>query len=186
MYLLAFTWWSRFILYSSLFHCCVFHITSTHVGDLIVKDMLFLYKYFPKLCMLMHVSTGRADRLIVIYAGWWFHFWWMNTSCLWLSCHLTLLFLMSYCLFALFFSSLSSLLICLCCFCFSVLPLASLSLSTLSLPLDACSPVIFYFLYLPAISYSLFCSSSLAAFWDALSHKHSAFWMIALIWTCGK
>lgn len=129
MYLLAFTCWSRFILYSSLFHCCVFHITSTHVGDLIVKDMLFLYKYFPKLCMLMYVSTGRADRLIVIYAGWWFHFWWMNTSCLWLSCHLTLLFLMSYCLFALFFSSLSSLLICLCCFCFSVLPLASLSLS---------------------------------------------------------
>ncbi len=91
-------------------------------------------------------------------------FWWMNTSCVWLSCHLTLLLRCHYCLFALF--SLSqplifidpSLLFLLFCITFGS------SLSTLSLPLDACSPVIFYLLYLPAISYPLFCSPSLTAF----------------------
>ncbi len=87
----------------------------------------------------------------------------MNTSCVWLSCHLTLL-LRCHTASSLCFPSLSlsSLLIRLCCFCFSVLPLAHLS--ALSLPLDACLPVIFHLLYLPAISYPLFCSSSLTAF----------------------
>uniref|UniRef100_A0A672LVC1 ATP binding cassette subfamily G member 4 n=1 Tax=Sinocyclocheilus grahami TaxID=75366 RepID=A0A672LVC1_SINGR len=71
---------------------------------------------------------------------------------------------MSYCLFALFslsqpliFIDLSLLFL---LFCITFGP----SLSTSSLPLDACSPVIFYLLYLPAISYPLFCSSSLTAF----------------------
>ncbi len=104
----------------------------------------------------------------------------MNTSCVWLSCHLTLL-LRCHTASSLCFPSLSlsSLLIRLCCFCFSVLPLAHLS--ALSLPLDACLPVIFHLLYLPAISYPLFCSSSLTAFGTCVSHKHSAFWGGSLV-----
>lgn len=49
----------------------------------------------------------------------------MNTSCVWLSCHLTLLLRCQTASSLCFPSpSLSSLLICLCCCCFSVLPLA--------------------------------------------------------------
>ncbi len=52
--------------------CCFLSVSllcslCKHVGDFFVKDIVFLSKYYYKLCMIMYVSTSREDRLIVMF-----------------------------------------------------------------------------------------------------------------------